>query len=456
MKKIVYILTCVLLFSACENFYLENQLGYEPTIEDVRNFAYTLTEADYASIASNPTNVATALSMGSFENDSSVYVRLQNLKTDKYFADTLIAPELFIPAFMTARYPNLSEGTICEVTYRITADMPIYFSEFQTIRSVKDPQVPYTSVDEIIPALDTLVDNRMKKEGYKYVVNFSDEVTYVYQYVDSTFALFQSEMINVIALSNNDYKAIGTTKIVDPQTILNTYLLNRFPYASVDAKYGVIYKNDKGSNAFGEFNYDGSKWIMLSTITDETMSFEVKNTWKANTSTYLSEPFLGHGQGKFVIQNVTLQDPLTYVWYYSSSYGMCASAYKDNASWDSEAWLVSPVIKLKKARNPQLIFDQAFNKAPNFTEEATVMVSTDYKGDVTTCTWEALEWNKHKDGSLNVPPGTSWVFQTTGNLDLSKYKGKSIYIGFRYTTSGGISGTWEIKNVLVYEPETEE
>ena len=165
MKKIVYILTCVLLFSACENFYLENQLGYEPTIEDVRNFAYTLTEADYASIASNPTNVATALSMGSFENDSSVYVRLQNLKTDKYFADTLIAPELFIPAFMTARYPNLSEGTICEVTYRITADMPIYFSEFQTIRSVKDPQVPYTSVDEIIPALDTLVDNRMKKEG---------------------------------------------------------------------------------------------------------------------------------------------------------------------------------------------------------------------------------------------------------------------------------------------------
>ena len=146
MKKIVYILTCVLLFSACENFYLENQLGYEPTIEDVRNFAYTLTEADYASIASNPTNVATALSMGSFENDSSVYVRLQNLKTDKYFADTLIAPELFIPAFMTARYPNLSEGTICEVTYRITADMPIYFSEFQTIRSVKDPQVPYPRV----------------------------------------------------------------------------------------------------------------------------------------------------------------------------------------------------------------------------------------------------------------------------------------------------------------------
>ena len=191
---------------------------------------------------------------------------------------------------------------------------------------------------------------------------------------------------------------------------------------------------------------------MLSTIADETMSFEVKGVWKANTSTYLSEPFIGNGQGKFVIQNVHLQDPLTYVWYYSSIYGMCASAYKDK-SYDSEAWLVSPVVKLKKARNPQLIFDQAFNKASNFTEEATVLVSTDYKGDVTTCTWTPLEWNKNEDGSLNVPPGTSWVFQTTGNLDLSAFKGQSIYLGFRYTTSGGISGTWEIKNVLVYEPE---
>ena len=457
MKKIIFILTTsVLLFSACENFYLENQLGYEPTISDVRNFAYTLTEADYGSIASNPTNIATALAMGNFDNDSSIYQRLQNLKTDKYFADTLIAPELFIPAFMTAKYPHLSEGTVCDVTYRITADMPIYFAEFQTIRSVKDPEIPYTSIDQIIPALDTLVDNRMKKEGYKYVVNFSDAITYIYQYSDSIFSLFQSEMIDVIALSNADYVTIGANKIADPQTTLNIYLLHRFPYAAAGTKYGIIYKNDKGSNKFSEFNYNGSQWIMLSSVTDEVMSFEVKDTWKANTSTYLSEPFLGHGQGDFVIQNVTLQDPLTYVWYYSSSYGMCASAYKDNASWDSEAWLVSPIVKLKKARNPQLIFDQAFNKAPNFTEEATVMVSTDYKGDVTTCTWEALEWNKYEDGTLNVPPGTSWVFQTTGNLDLSKYKGQAIYIGFRYTTSGGISGTWEIKNVLVYEPETAE
>ena len=215
----------------------------------------------------------------------------------------------------------------------------------------------------------------------------------------------------------------------------------------------MIYKNATGSNTFGEFNFDGTKWNMLEDVTTESMSFEVTDGWKANTSTYLSEPFLGHGQGAFVIQNVKLQEPLTYVWYYSSTYGMCASAYKDNASWESEAWLVSPVIKLKKARNPQLIFDQAFNKATNFTEEATVLVSTDYKGDVTTCTWTALEWSKNEDGTLNVPAGSSWVFQSSGNLDMSAFVGQSVYLAFRYTTSNGVSGTWEIKNVLVYEPE---
>lgn len=452
MKKILYFIACALILTSCEDFYLKNQMGYEPTITDVRNFEYTLVEADYASIASNATNQATALAMGAYDNDSSVYYRLQNLKTDKCFKDTLISPEKFIPAFLTAKYPNLSEGTLCDITYKIAADMPIYYDDFQTIRSVKDPATPYTSIDEVIPSLDTLVNSRMKKEGYKYVVNFSDNQTYIYQYADSAFSLYSNAMINIIALTKADYQAIGTERIDNPERIIAIYLNNTFPYAAAETKYGIIYKNASGANTFAEFNYDGITWSMLPTVVDEVMPFEVKNVWRANTSTYLSEPFLGNGQGKFVIQNVLLQDPLTYVWYYDSKYGMCASAYKDK-SYDSEAWLVSPVVKLKKARNPQLIFDQAFNKASNFTEEATVMISTDYKGDVTTCTWEALEWGKNADGSLNVPPGTSWVFQTTGNLSLSKYVGQSIYIGFRYTTSGGISGTWEIRNLLVYEPE---
>lgn len=454
MKKILYSVVCALCLLSCENFYLDHQLHYEPSITVVRNFSYTLTDADYSAIASNKTNIQTALAMGNYEGDSSVYARLKKLETDKYFADTLIAPEVFIPAFMAAKYPQYSEGTMCEVVYKITADVPIYLADFKAIRDFV-PATPLSSEDEIIPALEEQVNAQMKVNGYKYVVNFSDSKAYLYQYQDNQFSLYDG-LVSAVVLTQADYAQIGTNRIEDPAAIGKIYFAQHFPYATVDAKYLLVFKNELGVNTVKEFTYDGKQWNMSDNVTTETMSFEMKDVWKANISTYLAEPFIGHGQGNFVIQDVLLQSPLTYVWYYSASYGMCVSAYKDNASWDSESWLVSPIVKLKKAKHPQLIFDQAFNKAPNFTEEATVLVSTDYKGDVTAATWKALPWNTNEDGTLNVPSGTSWVFQTSGNLDLTEFAGQSVYIAFRYTTSGGVSGTWELQNVLVYEPETEE
>jgi hypothetical protein len=38
-------------------------------------------------------------------------------------------------------------------------------------------------------------------------------------------------------------------------------------------------------------------------------------------------------------------------------------------------------------------------------------------------------------------------------MDMSAFVGKKIHIAFRYTTEGGKSGTWEIKNLLLSEPE---
>lgn len=456
MKKILGLLLIVLCFASCEDWYLNHYLGGYQPITTVRNFSYTLSDADYSTVASNATNIATALSMGKYDGDSSVYNILKKLGTDKYFSDTLVTPELFLPAFMAKQYPQLSEGTLCEVTYRTQIDLPIYFSEFTVIRDFT-PSSPLSTEDEIIPALDAQVNPLMKREGFKFVVNFSEDKTYLYQYKNGAFSPFSVTGVEIFALPAAAYQEIGSNTISDPERILNIYLSQHFPYAADETTYLVIYKNENRTSAVDQFTFNLSTqhWDILNKVGEESMSFEMKEAWKANISTYLSEPFLGHGQGNFVIQNVLLESPLTYVWYYSATYGMCASAYKDGGSHASEAWLVSPVVKLKKAKNPQLIFDQAFNKADNFTEEATVLVSTNYKGDVTTCTWTALEWNKNEDGTLNVPAGTAWTFQSTGDLDLTAFAGQSVYIAFRYTTATGKSGTWEIKNVLVYEPQTE-
>ena len=457
MKKILGSLLIAVALVSCDDFYLNHQLGGEPPITVVRNFTYTLSDADYSAVASNATNVATSLAMGKNETDSSVYNRLKQLGTDKYFSDTLITPELFLPAFMANKYPQLSSGTLCEVTYRTVADLPVYFSDFDVIREFY-PSSPLASVDEIIPALDAQVNKYMKREGYKFIVYFSDDKTYLYQYTNGAFKPYTSSGPDVIVFADADYREIGADVVANPESTLNIYLNLHFPYAADGKTLLVIYRNADRQTAVDQFTYDlaSKTWNILPKITDESMSFEMKDAWKANTSTYLSEPFLGHGQGDFMIQNVYLEAPLTYVWYYSSTYGMCASGYKDNASHKSEAWLVSPVVKLKKATKPQLIFDQAFNKADNFTEEATVLVSSDYKGDVTTCTWTPLEWNKKDDGTLNVPAGTSWVFQSSGDMDLTPYVGKSVYIAFRYTSASGKSGSWELKNVLVYEPESKD
>ena len=457
MKKLYLLPVALLMLCSCENFYLEHQLGYETTITDVRNFTYTLTDADYSSIASNPTNKQLAISMGKTETDSSVYFMLQNLGSYKYFgSDTIILPELFIPALLTSKYPQLSNGTLCEVTYKNVAEKPLYMDGFKVIRDFNPPE-PLASVDDIIPSLDANINNLMKREGYKFVVNFSDDEALVYQFSDGEFSPYTFDQPRVLALSKNDYLTIGNTVITDPERILPILLKQKFPFAEADTKLALIFKSNKG-NVIQEVTYDGSQWTLVSDLIDEVMSFEMKDKWIANISTYLNEPFIGHGQGNFVIQNVMLEDPLTYTWYYSAAYGMCTSAFTSGASYKSDTWLVSPKVKLKKARNPQLVFDQAFNKADNFTEEAHVMVSTDYKGDVTTATWTELPWNLNDDGTLNVPPGTSWVFQTTGNMDLSQWAGQTIYLGFRYTTGPNaegitVSGTWEIKNLLVFEPE---
>jgi hypothetical protein len=64
-----------------------------------------------------------------------------------------------------------------------------------------------------------------------------------------------------------------------------------------------------------------------------------------------------------------------------------------------------------------------------------------------------LEWNTLEDGTLDVPAGVSWTFQPTGKLDMSQFVGEKIHIAFRYHITEKKSGTWEIRNLLLCEPE---
>ncbi len=141
-------------------------------------------------------------------------------------------------------------------------------------------------------------------------------------------------------------------------------------------------------------------------------------------------------QGDFVVEDKQLPEELNYIWTWSGSYGMKASAYLNNTNYASESWLISPVIDLSQLPSATLTFQQAGNFFSDMQADCSVLVSTD-RQDWTPLTVEG--W----------PEGNSWTFYDS-TADLSAYAGQSqVYIAFRYTSSDMKAGTWEVRNVVV-------
>ncbi len=156
-------------------------------------------------------------------------------------------------------------------------------------------------------------------------------------------------------------------------------------------------------------------------------------------TTIFSETF-ANGQGQFTIQDVFMPQELSYVWKHDSQYScMKASAYVSGQNYAAESWLVSPTIDLSNVSAATLKFDHAVNYAS--PDGLSVMVSTDYAGEVLQCTWTELNLSQW-------PAGTNWTF-INSTADLSQYAGQRVTIGFKYTSSGNASATWEVKNVVV-------
>lgn len=107
---------------SCEtDYYNENYLdGYESDdkITDVQQIEYTLAEGDYATIAKNATNKATAEAAGEEAKQA-----LAAIGTNKYFANDDEAG-MYIPAFIAANYPTLDDTSVAMVTYRSALEVP--------------------------------------------------------------------------------------------------------------------------------------------------------------------------------------------------------------------------------------------------------------------------------------------------------------------------------------------
>lgn len=176
----------------------------------------------------------------------------------------------------------------------------------------------------------------------------------------------------------------------------------------------------------GIFTRYNNTWQIVLRSTDDLKSVVLA---------YLSEPF-DASQGNFTIDNIKLADGVEFVWKWASAaYGMKASGYVNGSKQELQSRLKSPAIDLKSAKSAKLMFDQAINYASDIKQECKVQISTDGK------TWTDLDVQSY-------PAGNSWDF-VSSTADLTKYCGKTIYIGFLYSSSPTGAPTWEVKNFAV-------
>ena len=149
------------------------------------------------------------------------------------------------------------------------------------------------------------------------------------------------------------------------------------------------------------------------------------------------------GIGKFTTDGAKAGTTDVTVWIQDATYGMKATAYIERVNYAAESWLTSPLIDLGAVAAPVLSFEHA----------------TNFFADVATAAKEATVWIKAEGGEWTqlapaYPTSLSWNFVSSGEVDLSAYKGKKVQIGFKYTSTAEKAGTWEVKNFKVAEAES--
>ncbi len=160
------------------------------------------------------------------------------------------------------------------------------------------------------------------------------------------------------------------------------------------------------------------------------------------------QPFTGlddNGQGNFTIKDVTLPSDLSYVWKWDEGSNesrswryMKASAYLNETSYESESWLISPALDLTEVTSPVLTFSHAVNYAKGTAQTALTLWVT----EAATENWQQIT-------ITNYPTSDSWTVVPSGDIDLSAYAGKTIKIGFKYTSTASAASTWEVMDVKV-------
>lgn len=156
----------------------------------------------------------------------------------------------------------------------------------------------------------------------------------------------------------------------------------------------------------------------------------------------LDEPF-ADGPGDFTIEDKELGS-LSNVWEHNTEYHyMKASAYTSSAN-AAESWLVSPEINIPSdATNVILTFNHVLGHiSGSAAQDYFTLQVTENNGT----SWSPVTIPNYPE---NTGSGNWTKEESSGNIDLSSYKGKTIKFAFIYKSTSSTAPTWEIMDVKV-------
>ena len=142
-------------------------------------------------------------------------------------------------------------------------------------------------------------------------------------------------------------------------------------------------------------------------------------------------------------------------WYndYSSAMVTGFQDFDGDGTKENQAgvtFLVGPEIDLTEVTEAYITINHALNyERGDINTNNSIVISKDYAGDVTTATWQVLNYNTE---GLN----TGFTFTEKSVNIPSEYMGGKVVIALRHTCSEKQSSTWEVKSLKVQEGKVDE
>lgn len=350
-----------------------------------------------------------------------------------------------LPQVPTGGYGTFANAGEADLTSYVGKEVYIAFKYSGDSRATTPDPKPTTTYQ---------IDNVKVSEMRDALSVPSSEKQYVAYNFDGEDWVKSSEKFDVVQPA--DYTAMGLSFISSANVpiYIPNFLKQKYPYALEGDMRNVVYLSAASTTSVTQFVFTNGTWVANDFVIEETAMFKFKEDgWKFVDSDILvglnANTQISSNLGDFLTFNVSGAQ----VWAWNASGYMKMSGYS-GGNLDNEDWLVSPAMNLSERGDSVFL---TFTHVGNyFTDKATmkqyvkVYVSTTSDGS----SINPAEWTELNLSDADYSAGNNWTFVTTTPIKLGAYKGQpNVRIGFKYVSTTSLAGTWEIKDVYVYEKE---